>query len=1179
MNQTDPIHQPATPAAPASRGFRRGILRLLILLLIVSLALTVAAISGRRLLHSSYAHHWVIAAIETRTGLRISAGSIHINWLGKTTLQNVSASLPLGHRPILYVRTLSLRHNNVLWFSVTGHLGLSAISLTAPQFIIRRAGQGGWTPALVFAAVRQAWMQWKLTHPNAQPLSAMSFPRLHLVDGQVTAPAYGGKILKISHLGLTARPHGALAWHFHLSTPVRAGRPCVTIRGTLVPRQQWMHTLQVRGTGLQQWLRLFWPQWRGPAGLEANLVGHVTGATLAEHASHILLSMGALTVRGRTNIEYSGQRWQVNPRSLNFLLAWWPHPIRVFRGTLWADSRGVHGTAIRAQAAGGDLHLSGLFNPALGQAEIQAAWRNISLPGGDAQNGTITASLLSPWPGKRVMTARLTSSGQSAYGYWTSQLAIGAQGSLHHGFSWQLTAPKFRWNHGSVVQLDGLTARGSADQNHIAIMACTLPTDPYLKLVGRYALVPGVWHLRLACHGNSIPLAGLPADSTVNLHAYGNSGGMQIQNLLVANKTWSLAASGNCIFVKQYPAHLLLTVTGLPVVSHVSGRAAPWAIGGVMNGHLLAHGNLLPLNLQLNGRLAGAQLRINSHQLAMPAVVVEGAISNSAIHIATQPVKLLGGNVTVAGNARLNGQLASMTIAAQNIQAKQLAVMLLPPIKGTVAGRVGLKLTIHLPDRNLARANVFGSLKVTHLLWPALWPGTLPIHITAADTQIVYRRGRLSLAPIVVRSANGGNIKGTVLWKRTDPRHVTVALALARWPLTVQSQALTFTLNGSTTGSLNPFTRSYRGDATLTAGIRKLIFPIGSVKLRLHGLGRTLEVSNLQAVIMGNTLAGHAVYNMDRPLASSASLTCNLSNIPILLPSVRALHALRGGFHGTLSAGPSRGAHPLAPMEALLNLTPDNAHLGAMNLGPIVLHAFVSTHSVVVNHSSISLAGGLLRPWARLAKHSGGAYSAQLNLHFSDIDLGQITRTVKPRALPVPGLLSGRMTVIATPGRWNAAFGQGSLRIRHSDLINTTIIAALYNLLHVGTGSVAPTGHGHATWRLENGDAHITSLHYTDRGASTLATGTITNIWNMPKSAIAGYVVGTVQPFGNIHIPFVPQTKAILDALESNVSTIQVGGTWQNPTATPVAFKQLNDAIHETFIRAIVGRQHSTQSP
>ncbi len=1177
MTQTDPIHQPSAP--PRWRRFRRGILRLFILLLIISLALTVAAISGRRLLHSSYAHHWVIAAIETRTGLRISAGSIHINWLGKTTLQNVSASLPLGHRPILRVRRLSLRHNNVLWFSVTGHLGLSAISLTAPRFTIRRARQGGWTPALAFAAVQQAWVQWKLTHPNARPLSAISLPRLKLVDGQLIAPAFGGKILKISHLRLMARPHGSLAWHFHLSTPVRTGKPSVNIRGTLVPQQQWMHTLRVRGTRLQQWLRLFWPQWRGPAGLQANLVGHVTGSTLTEHASHIHLSMGGLTVSGRTNIEYSGQRWQVNPRSLNFLLAEWPRPIRVFRGTLWADSRGVHGSGIRAQAAGGDLHLSGLFNPAAGHAEIQAAWRNVSLLGGDAQSGTISASLLSPWPGQRVITARLTSSGQSAHGYWNSQLAIGAQGSLHHGFSWQLTTPKFEWNHGSVVHLDGLTARGTANQSHIVITACTLPTDPYLKLTGRYAFIPGVWHLRLACHGNSIPLADLPADSKVNLHAYGNAGGMQIQNLLVANKTWSLAASGNCIFIRQYPAHLLLTVTGLPVVSHSSGRAAPWAIGGVMNGHLLAHGDLLPLKLQLNGRLAGAQLRINSHPLAMPPVVVDGAISNSAIRIATRQVKLLGGNVTVAGHARLNGQLASMAITAQNIQAKQLAVLLLPPMKGTIAGRVGLKLAIHLTDRNLAGANVAGSLNVTHLLWPALWPGTLPLNITSAGTQIVYQHGKLSLAPIAVQSANGGSIKGTVQWKRSDPQHVAVALALARWPLTVQSQALTFTLNGSTAGSWNPFTHSFRGDATLTAGIRKLIFPIGSLKLQLHGLGRTLGISHLRVLVMGNTLAGHAVYIMDKPLNSSASLTCNLSNIPILLPSVRALHALRGGFHGTLSAGPSRSAHPLAPMEALLNLTPDNARLGAMNLGPIVLHAFVSAHSVVINHSSISLAGGLLRPWARLARHSGGAYSAQLNLHFSDINLGQITRAVKPHALPVPGLLSGRMTVIATPGRWNAAFGQGSLRIRKSDLINTTIIAALYNLLHVGTGSIAPTGHGHATWRLENGDAHITSLHYTDRGASTLATGTITNIWNMPKSAIAGYVVGTVQPFGTIHIPFVPQTKAILDALESNVSTIQVGGTWQNPTATPVAFKQLNDAIHETFIRAIVGRQHSTQSP
>ena len=66
-------------------------------------------------------------------------------------------------------------------------------------------------------------------------------------------------------------------------------------------------------------------------------------------------------------------------------------------------------------------------------------------------------------------------------------------------------------------------------------------------------------------------------------------------------------------------------------------------------------------------------------------------------------------------------------------------------------------------------------------------------------------------------------------------------------------------------------------------------------------------------------------------------------------------------------------------------------------------------------------------------------------------------------------------------------------------------------------------------------------------------------------------MIGTVRPFKNLHIPFIPQAKSILNALESSVSTVQVAGTWAHPTTTPVVFKNLGTAIKEIFVNAIVG--------
>ncbi len=1174
MTSSESKNSESIPASPPRRR-RHRIRRLLLLLGVLVVLTAAAAYAGRRFLHSNMAHQWVISAIEARTGLWLKAGSVRIHWRGRTELRNISAGLPLGRHAIIHARTLLLRHNNVLWYLLTGHLGLSAITLNRPKFIIRRAAQGGWTPALLYQALQQSWTQWKLTHPDARPLSALNFPQLTITGGQLDAPAFGGNWLHMRRIMISVRPRGPITWDFHISTPAAAQAPWINVRGTVVPQQQWMHTMQVQGGRLSRWLRLFWPQWHGPAHLAARLVGAVTAAGLTEHASDIHLLMGALAVQGRADVTYSDQRWQIAPRNLRFLSAWWPQKISVSRGTLWADRQGVHGAGLSARIAGGNLHLDGLFNPARGHVAIKAAWRNISILGADLQSGTLSGSLLTPWPGQRVINAQIASTGQSPGGNWDARINLSGQGSLHHGISWRLVAPRLGIISKTTINLDGLAAQGTADPVRITVSSCNMAKDPFLRISGDYNLPLGVWHLRLRCHGNSIPFTGLPANSELRLRAYGNGGGMQIQNFQLANGVWSLAAGGNCIFVRHYPAHLLLTVTGLPVTSRSGGATAPWEMGGVMSGHLRARGNLLPLQLHLHGRLAGADLKVNQHRLALPPVIVQGDIAGRMITADTQPVALLGGRIRLHGKAALTGRLASMSVSAKGIEAKGLAELLLPHASGAIGGRVNLQMDMKLPNRDVARAGMHGKLTISRLKWPALWPGTQPVDITSADARITYQGGRLTIEPTVVQAAGGGAIRGSAIWQLRHPRHVSLAMNLVDWPVAVPSQSLKFSLTGSTSGSFNVARQSYRGTGKISAGISKMVFPIGSATLRFNALGRIFAVSQLRATVLGNNLKGQGIYNVDNPLASSAQLQCDLVNIPILFPSIRAMHALRGGFHGTLSAGPAHGPHAPAPMEAMLTLKSDHARLGAMAIGTIQLHGFISSHSVVVNHSSLAVARGVLHPWARLARHSGGVYSTQLDLNFSGLDLAQITRTVKPRALPVPGILAGRISIIATPGRWRAAFGRGELQITQSDLINTTIISALYNLLHVSTGMQTPIGHGHAAWRLENGNAEITSLHYTDRGASTLATGTVYNIWNMPDSKINGYVVGTVQPLGNFHIPFVPQTKAVLDALESNVSTIQVGGTWKNPTAIPVAFKQLGQTIHETFIRAIVGRKRA----
>ena len=133
-------------------------------------------------------------------------------------------------------------------------------------------------------------------------------------------------------------------------------------------------------------------------------------------------------------------------------------------------------------------------------------------------------------------------------------------------------------------------------------------------------------------------------------------------------------------------------------------------------------------------------------------------------------------------------------------------------------------------------------------------------------------------------------------------------------------------------------------------------------------------------------------------------------------------------------------------------------------------------------------------------------------------------------------------------------------------------MSSIYRLLNVQFSKNRPTGSGEATWRIDGGNAEITSLQYFNKGTEIIGSGRLIHLWKMPACQLRGYVVGTVRPFKQLHIPFVPQAQAILNALESSVSTVQVRGTWKHPITTPVVFKNLGQDIQDAFINAIVGR-------
>ncbi len=1167
---TDPLNSPEPSHSVSRRRAHPWRIAMGSVLLLSVLLLVAGWIAVPRIINSTAVHTYVLAKIQARLGLRIDVKTMHIGLTGKTTLTNVRIGLPLRHWPFARIPKATINSHAVVWLLLTGQLGITNISLNDPRVILHQGDEGRWNLPAAWQDIRVAWQGWKLRHPGGD-LASVGLPRVVIHHGTLLVELTHRPELAIDNIEFKGIPTSALTWRFSLNAAsTQVPQSHLLAQGVLVPGQSWLHSIHVQATGLGPWLKRVWPTWSGAASVSAQLRGRVLNNTLSERLNDVRIDIGQFGLHGNAQAQYAGDHWQINPENIGIRVGYLSVPVNIYRGQIWADSRGFHVKSLRADLAGGGLHLSGVFNPAEAAASVTAAWHGISLFGTEMQSGILTGSLSSPWPGRRVVGLHITSSGQSRYGAWNTAATLSAQGKFHGLMNWQLEAPQLSWEHTRLVTLKGLHATGTFNAGQVTVTRATLASDPYLDLHGLYNLSVGLWRLHLQASAASIPLLKLPANVHVHLSAYGNSGGMQLENLLVKSPVWSLAASGNCIFSGNYPTHLILTVTGIPLVNHATKANAGWSLGGLISGKLLADGGVMPLALHLDGRLAGTHFTVNHHLLALPRVHVVGELTRKKIILAADPVAVLGGQVAVRFDANTAGQLAGLTLKTQHISAAAVARLLLPKPPAGLSGYAGMNLKISVPSRDLQRTSVRGEVSVDHLIIPVPKSLIAPLDILHGSATLSYSNGVLSLKPIKLLGA-GATATASAHWSQFNPANIDMKLRISDWPADISSVQLNTLVSGALTGRYNWRNSGIYGTGDLNATIFQNVLPVGLAATHVIATGRIISILHTSLDLMGNTLKGQASWNIDQPLKSSGVFQCGLPNLKPLLLGYSWAKGLTGTFSGNIVLGPTSGAHPLAPLELQANLSAQKAMLDAIELGSLNVHAFISDHAILLDRSQLAFAGGTMHLWARVSRHHAGLLSSDTSLTFDNINLDQLTRTVIPKARPMPGLLSGHLTAVALSNNWRNAIGSGDLKISQSNLTGSTIMASVYRLMNVSLVNQKPRGTGEARWRIDGGNAQITYLHYFDRGVEILGAGELDNIWSMPQSTLKGYVIGTVRPFKHLHIPFIPQAKAILNALESSVSTVQVAGTWAHPTTTPVVFKNLGIAIKEIFVNAIVG--------
>jgi hypothetical protein len=166
----------------------------------------------------------------------------------------------------------------------------------------------------------------------------------------------------------------------------------------------------------------------------------------------------------------------------------------------------------------------------------------------------------------------------------------------------------------------------------------------------------------------------------------------------------------------------------------------------------------------------------------------------------------------------------------------------------------------------------------------------------------------------------------------------------------------------------------------------------------------------------------------------------------------------------------------------------------------------------------------------------------------------------------MPGKVAGSFVLIGSPQGRDTLFGNGSVKITDSNLVNLGAIRALYNLMHIGADSASNNGLGSFDLRLDNNTLTLENARYFNRGVQVRARAELKDIWNLPDSPLDGVVIGSLRPLKDIKLPYMADADRILNALQQDLTAVRVKGSARRYEVVPISLDQAGETMRNVIL-------------
>lgn len=1053
-----PPAQPAdddqkTPPARPHRA-RRWLVRILIF--VVGVVLLVGIVV-QLVLATSLPKSIVVGQVEKGFGLRMGATDVSTGWFGRTTLKGVKLALPLSDQSFVDVPEMRVRHTGLIAMMLGRPLLIKEVALEKPIVYVRQDAAGRWNLEEVAELLARTAGK-KTGEETAQNSDAPALPRIQVNALTAVVHDNRNRELKIEPVNVTGFPETPVSWSYDIEIPSNQENvpPHFSLKGRVAPGGTWAHQAHVWVHDIDPWVAVYKAGFNAPLSLDASWRGELNPKGLTGYLQISDATYADYHAGGALDASRTDEGVFIRPHNLSLKT---PVPqlseVRVPRGEIAYDGKVVRLTRLQAGLLGGPAELNGWFDPVLNQGALEAYWQDVALANAKVrQSGKLNVTYHNPPAANMNVDVLLSSSGTAPDGPFEALAKVNVNGRDFADFAWRVETPQLSWHRPQPLILDGLAATGTyrQDPQHkvVRLQTVSLPTDNRLAGTGSYDLATKEGRISLSgqdwpvhliegtrlafdveATGRGVPSTTEPGKTKPLI---------ELTHFFLRSGDASLTASG--AFDGREPK----PVSGQVVFENQPGAAAtmgePVLIDGRIRAQAKLTGTLAPLNIGIEGSLAGRNAVVLNHFVGDLRTAVHGTIDYDKAQVRADAIPFLDGLWTLGAVYETHKDdkpvyATTVDMSVEHLPLRKVAAFLdVPPIEGRFDGRWFLYYPKLKPDPNKMILTGGGTIDQLDAA-----PGVAADRVSFQTT---LKDGNFTIDPILVTRGSYGRIDARVATSLQQWRRINAAVQFTQFPVEPGNASLALQLTGGTNDialvlpdakSADPLARKLRveTDLNLRSAVAINQQPEGEVRVRAGMHGRIVNLDRIDGNLLGGASTGSGVIDIDDLNAARVATEwkgIQTDRIVRLYPQLK-------GFGGTLAGNariaPALAPRPLQPLAFDLYLHAAAGHWRTVRLGDGQIHAFLNpyTFQFIASDeqlSSMQLGGGSVDFWFSATRHldttptpqgidkvTGVTISNLLNLKLNDLEVDQFVQAFDPDHAPGLGKLGGQIFTLSAP--------------------------------------------------------------------------------------------------------------------------------------------------------------------